>query len=1035
MSNQRSSNITTWFAENSVAANLLMLALLLAGVLGFSDIRREVLPNFQLDGIRISMAYPGASPEEVEKGIILAIEKELGTISGITKVIASAKEGSASITAELDKGSDPDKLLQDVRTAIDRITSFPDNAEPAKTSLRAHGFYVISISIAADIARYDLFNLSQNLRTQLLNINGVSRVEERGGLEPQINFDIPRDQLQALSISLNDVAKQVDEATKDIPAGSLKTDKGEILLRTQGSKSEALAYADIPIKTLPDGTQITLQDIATIEEGFEQSARVYEFNGKPGVRLDVYQADNQRPIEIAKKVRQLIEQVNAKLPDTVSISIARDRSERYAERRDIMIKNGAMGLALVVLALGIFLNIRLAFWVAVSIPVVFIATFAVMPVVDVTLNMISMFAFILTLGIVVDDAIIIGENIYSKIQKGLPTKLAISEGTNEMIVPVLYAVGTNILAFIPLMMVPGTTGQFIRSLPYVAAIVFAISLIEALFILPSHLKRLELKQENKVDRGYSAIRRIKRFHQGLATSLDRLRDGVFKRLIHKILKERYITVLLFVGFTALTAIWYESGRIDLSWRTEIPGNSVDAELEMPAGTSLKETLATIRIIEAAGLRAIDRLGGRQYLKSWFTRAGARNRETYGDVNLLLVSDSERPFSQETLTRVWREEIGDLPQAKAIFFEYLVGPSGNRGLNINLSHSNIQTLETAAKQLAATLEQRQGVVDISNGIAEGKRQINFELTPLGRAQGLDENNLGRQLRDAFFGAEVHRILRDGKEVKVMVRLPAEQRNNILDLHDFIITTPSGGEIALIDAATLAYGSAYGTINREEGKRILKVVASIDKKSASTRRVREELTQNVLPQLETNFPGLRAEFSGHRRSRINALNAIFEGLTWVVLITFALTAALFRSYSQGLIVMLAIPFSVAAAVAGHVIMGFDLSSSSVFGIIALCGLVVNGALVLTVKLNQFGNGNVLNAIEQAACARFRPIVLTALTTTLGLLPMLFETSTQALFLVPMAIALSFGTIASAIIVLLLIPCLHAIANDIKTLFKSY
>lgn len=1018
--------LVTWMADNPVAANLLMFAMLLGGVLGFSDIRQEITPDFTLESVRVTVSYPGASPEEVEEGIVLAVEKEITGMEGVRSITSAATEGSGSVTAELTDDADPGEVLQNISNAVSRITSFPEDAEPPRVAINTHGFYVVSVAVASSLPPDDLFELSERIRREILTMPGVSEVNVRGRLAPQIAIEISQERLRALDLTLADVAQAVRSAARDVPAGGIETLDGEILLRTEGRRVRANEFADIPIKVLEDGSSIMLRDLARLIDGFAETSQSFEFNGRPGLRLDVYQTESQRPIELAGRVRALVAQLNDELPETVAISIHNDRSERYAERSKILLKNGAIGLTLVVITLGIFLNARLAFWVAVSIPVVFIGSFMVLPEIDVTLNMISMFAFILTLGIVVDDAIIVGENIHAKHQQGLPMAQAVRDGANEMVVPVLYAVGTNIIAFIPLIFVPGVTGQFMRHLPIVASVVFLVSLIEALLVLPSHLNTDSDRDSPGRRDFFRRFARVKRFHDAVADSLDRLRDGPYMRALNTALRERYLTALIFTGLLALVVIWYESGRIDLAWRPEIPGNRVDAELQMPVDASFGETLAVVRRIEAAALRALDRLGDReQHIESWFTRATASS----GDVNVYLVADELRPFTQEQLTRVWREEIGELPEARSLFFEYLIGPGGNQGLRINLSHTSTETLETAARELAGHLDEFAGLVDISDGVAEGKRQIRFTLTPQGRAIGLTEASLGRQVRNAFYGAEALRLLRDGYEVKVMIRLPRAQRLSVQDINEFIVRGRDGIEMPLALAADFSEGQAYSTIRREDGRRTLTVAASFDKASANSRRIRSTLEQQVLPELVARHPGLNWKFAGGRRDRTEALDGIFRGLLWAALVVFALTAALFRSYAQAVIIMLTIPYSVAAAVAGHVLLGFDLSSVSVFGMIALGGLVVNGALVLTLRYNQLAVSGADTALARAAKSRFRPIVLTSLTTTAGLFPMLFETSTQALFLVPMAIALSFGTLASAFVVLLLIPAFHAIWADIR------
>ena len=1028
MSAQRK-GIVEWFATNSVAANILMLALILGGILGFMDVKQQYLPTYEADQVTVSVSYTGASPEEVEKGVILPIEQELNGMPGIDQLTANAAENKGEVFAKLENGVDRQQLLQDIRNAIARITSFPVEAEQAKVLLKGREFSIISIGVAAELAQTELYELSERMRRTLLDVKGVSRVEQVGALAPEISIEIDPARLLEQSLTIGDISDVLYNAVRDVPGGRVETKDGDVVLRTLGRREDAKAFGDIPIKTRNDGTQLLLRDIAKVNDGFEDSTQIFEFNGKPGMRLDVYHGESVRPIELAGRVKQTIKKLQKELPKTVELSIQNDRSERYYERSNILISNGLAGLALVVIALGLFLNARLAFWVAVSIPVVFIGSFSFLPYAGITLNMISMFAFILSVGIVVDDAIIVGEHIYTKLQQGLKPSEAVQQGVREMLVPVIYAVGTNIIAFIPLLLVPGSTGQFMKSLPVVASIVFAISLLEALLVLPSHLNH-KIK-EGKAAKLYAPFARVKRFHDAMTDGLDRLRDVTYAKQLNWTLKHRYLVLIIFGGFLAIIIAWYEAGRIDLTWRPSIPGNRVDAEIDMPVDASVKQTLATVRKVEAAGLRAIDNLGGKQYLSSWFTRAGWR-RPDYGDVNMYLVPDDQRPFNQEDFLREWRKEMGEVPEAKSIFFEYMVGPGGNKEFVVNLSHTDTQVLEASARELASKLGELQGVTDVSDGIGQGKNQWVFNLSPVGRALGLTEQSLGQQIRDSFYGAEVERILRGGKEVKVMVRLSRDHRQSLADLREMLIRTPNGGLIPLTEAANIETSRAYSAIKREDGRRIIQITASIDKAHANSRQIRALVQKSFLPELIANQPELKWKFGGGRRDQTRTFKYIFDGLLWSAVFIFALMAALFRSYSQGIIVMLTIPFAVAGSIFGHIVMGHGMSSVSIYGMIALGGLVVNGSLVLTVRLNELKDLPALQAIHQAAVSRFRPILLTTLTTTLGLAPILFETSVQARFLIPMAIALSFGTIMGFLVVLYLIPAMYAIHSELQDRF---
>ncbi|RMG35015.1 MAG: efflux RND transporter permease subunit [Gammaproteobacteria bacterium] len=1018
--------LITWFADNPVAANMLVLALLLGGIIGFQAMRQEITPDFSIPGVRITMAYPGATPEEVEQGLVLAIERALRGIDDITDISSVAAEGSATVTGALREDAEPTVVLQEVRDAISRITSFPQEAEPAKISLRRHGFYVISIGVAANLAREERQALGNAVRRRLEALPDVSRVEVRGGATPEIHLEVPSRALREYELTLSEIARRLRQASRDLPGGRLEATAGEILLRTQGRRERGRAFADIPVLQDAAGGRVDLGDIARIEDGFAENRQLFEFNGRPGLRLDVYQVDQGHPIALARRVRALVDELNAQLPDEIEVSVQNDRSQRYAERRAVLLKNGALGLLLVILALSLFLEARLAFWVAFSIPVVFIGSFAFLPLFDVTLNMISLFAFILAVGIVVDDAIIVGENIHARHQAGLPIPKAVGIGASEMALPVLFAVGTNILAFLPLMGVPGAVGQFMRHLPIVAIVVFAVSLVEALLVLPAHLRS---SRSRPIGPGRSPwLNAVQRLHTATAQALDRWRDGPFRRLVSSVLAHRYLTLLLFCAGLSLVIAWYASGRIDLTWRPEIPGDRVDAELDMPVDASLQQTLAAVRKVERAGLQAIEALGGRRYLASWFTRTGSR-RPTFGEISMILVPDDQRPFTQEDFTREWRRQLGDMPEAKSLFFEYLVGPGGNRALRIDLSHPDRHVLNEAARHLAELMATIDGVVDVTDGTAEGKRQLVITPTPRGRLLGLDERTLGSQLRDAYYGAEVRRLLRDGEEIKVLVRLPAEERASLAALAELPIRLDDGTRVPLSEVADIHWGRAFAAIDRENGRRILRVSASIDKAHANGRQIRALLQESVLPRLSARYPDLEWSFSGGRRDRQSTFDYIFHGLMWTALAMFGLFAVLFRSYAQAAVVMATIPFALAGAVAGHVLLGYDLSSVSIYGMIALGGLVVNGSLVLTVRLNELRELQDTEAILRATLSRFRPILLTALTTSVGLAPLLFETSIQARFLVPMAIALTFGTVASVFVVLLLIPALHAVLEDLK------
>ncbi len=713
--------------------------------------------------------------------------------------------------------------------------------------------------------------------------------------------------------------------------------------------------------------------------------------------------------------------------------------DNYKARMNTLIENGIVGLLLVVLVLGIFLNPRLAFWVAVSIPVVFVSSFTILYYLDISINMISMFAFIMTLGIVVDDAIIVGENIYENRQRGLPLRDAVLKGVNEMILPVMFAVGTNIIAFIPLLMMPGDMGQYLRSLPIVAVVVFSVSMLEALFILPAHLNASSTLTEQKQNLAalLYPLRRTLLLRESIAASFDRFRNIQFSKILKWSVQNRYMIVVLFTGGLMIITAWFMSGRIAFSWYPQIPSDRVSARLTMPADASTEQIILISKRIEAAGIEAINELGSLKDVYSRSLTAGI-NRATGSIVTFELVDEEMRDFDQNQFVSLWREKVGNVPQAQSLNFDYLVGFGGSIGVFVDMRHPSNQILETAAQELAATMKTIDGLVDVSDGLTQGKKQLKYTLTDQAKSLGLTENELGRQLRAAFFGAEAVRMLRDSEQVKVMIRLPASERNSLSDLDNFIVRTPSGIELSLAQAADVDNSRTFTTIKRQNGRRNIKVGGAMAHNSGNISLVNRTLVEEIIPALKAKYPGLEAGLSGSldARSGQTTLSMLATGLGLISIVIFALMASLFRSYAQGLIVIMTIPYCIAAAIAGHMIMGYSLTSNSMFGMVALAGMVVNGALVLTIRMNDLIKQGVSHsdAVIQATISRFRPIVLTSLTTTAGLLPMLFETSQQALFLVPFAIALSFGTVFSTMVVLIFIPACHAIHQDFKTKQKQ-
>jgi multidrug efflux pump subunit AcrB len=1023
--------LVAWAAGNPVAANLLMFALLLGGIGAAFDIKQEVFPSFQLPIVDVEVSYPGASPEQVEDGIVLPIEEELRDLDVVERIVAVAEQGGASFEIELRESADRNRALQDVKNGIDRISFLPEDAERPVIELRQEQSDVLWMVVYGPLDERQIFELSERVRRDLLALPEVSHLEVQMGRAPEIHIEISQSRLRSLGLTLGEVARLIGDSARDVPAGGVRTPAGEVLLRTRERRDFASEYANIALVSSATGTKVRLGDVAVIRDGFEDRPLENWFNGGRGVFVRVYETGGEKPLEIAAAVRRYLDELEAELPPGVGVEMIRDRSEQYADRLNLLLRNGAIGLALVLCVLGAFLEPRLAFWVAAGIPTSIAGSLLLLPALGASINMISLFGFIITLGIVVDDAVIVGENVFHRMQQGVPRLRAAIEGARQMLVPVIFAVATNVVAFLPLLFVPGETGRFFAPLPAVVIAVFVVSLVESLLILPAHIGHG--RDDGRPPR---ALAWLARLQQRSSARLDDLTERRFVPLVRACLAHRGLTLAVFFGGLAVMLAYYQSGRLAYTFSPVITGLRVDAEVQTPVGSAFEDTVRIAKRVEEAGLRAAERLGGGHEVLTGRMNVVGRRSENWADVNFYLVPAAERDFDEGEFAAVWREEVGEVPGLESLYYEWEEGPGSGAGMTIELSHPDRRILELAAADLASALHTFQGVTDIRTGVAAGKVQLDVDVTPEGRSLGLTSEDVGRQVRHAFYGAEALRFQRDRHEVKVMARLPESDRRSLSDVEGLILRTPDGGEIPLTDAARLRRGRAYTEIRRLDGQRVIEVRANVVPELANVGDVRAALDKSVLPDLAADHPGLTYEYSGRQREERLAMDRLRIGLAGSLLVIFAMLAALFRSYVQSAIVMLSIPFAVASALFGHWLLGYDLSIVSVFGMIALAGIVVNGGLVLTQETNRLLREEGL-PLEQAVVAasrrRLRPVLLTALTTFAGLVPMIFETSSQARFLVPMAIALGFGVLLSTPAVLLLTPCCRMLAADAGELVR--
>ncbi|MDL2286316.1 efflux RND transporter permease subunit [Desulfococcaceae bacterium OttesenSCG-928-F15] len=1013
-----------WMARNHVAANLIMLVMLLGGFILFTTIKQEVYPEYSMGRVTVSVSYPGAGPAEVEQGIILALEEAVQGLEGVDKILSTASEGLGSIRIETIEGTDINRFSQNVQREVDRISTFPEGAENPRILVDSRMREAMAIAVYGPQAEYVLREAAERLRDRLLQEEGITQVALTGVRDYEISVWISQEVLRRYGLTLEEVAARLAAASIEMGGGRLDTQGGEVLLRMKERRYAAADYRNTAILTRTDGSRLLLGDIARVEEGFEDSDNRAFFNGYPSVMVSLYRIGHETPTSVSKAARKALAAYSQNLPQGISVDVVRDSSRSFQERADLLLRNALYGLIIVFCLLALFLELRLAFWVTFGIPVSFLGAFLVLSMLDFSINMISMFAFIITLGIVVDDAIVVGENIYSKRQKGWGFLDASIFGAREMATPVVFSVLTNVVAFIPIFFVPGSLGKTFRELPIVVTAVFLVSLLESLYILPAHL-------------GYQREKswifdKIASFQGRFAALFTRFVDGVYAPLVRKSIRYRYLVLSIACAVLFITFGYMQSGRMGLELFPRIEADYAYCEATLPFGSSKERATSVHNRLVASARKLVANGGGKDLSLGIFSQI----RQNVVSVRVYLTPPDVRPVATSDFVAGWREDVGPVAGLENISFESdRGGPGSGKALTIEISHRDIPTLETAARHLAAELSSFPLVSDVDNGAAHGKRQVDIVMRPEGERMGLTSREVAKQIRASFQGVEALRFQRGRNEVTVRVRLPDAERLRLEHLEDLVIRTPDGVEVLLRDVVRLESGRAYTKIQRRGGRRILTITANITP-SWRAGEVVTALENNVFPDLLAQYPGLTASFEGRQADMRDSTTRLIQGLFLAMLAVYALLAIPFKSYFQPLIIMGCIPFGVIGAVFGHLLMGYSLSMMSLFGIVALCGVVVNGSLVLIDLANRFrlGGAGVIESIENSSLSRFRPIILTTLTTFGGLAPMIFETSRQARFLIPMAISLGFGILFASLITLIVVPAFYVMVEDIHFFFRK-
>ncbi|MDF1859312.1 MAG: efflux RND transporter permease subunit [Verrucomicrobiales bacterium] len=1074
--------IIYWFSRNHVAANFTMLMIGVLGLMTWPKLKKEIFPETSIDAVLISVPYPNATPEEVEKGIIVPIEEAIQDIDGIDLIRSTANQGAGNVQVDVESGFNVRNVMDDIKTRVDAVQNLAEEAEEPILQELLIKTQVMSIAVSADTDERTLREIAEQVRTGLLTYKGgklqVTQASLAGVRDYEISIEVSEDTLRQFGITFDEVAAAVRKSSLDLPGGSVRTTGGEVLIRTEARRYTEGEFADITVVTRPDGTKVTLDQIANIRDEFEEDPIDTRFNGEPAILINVFRVGNEDTIKIAETVKQyVVEVAPGRMPEGVTLDIWKDDSRYLSGRLTLLAKNGIFGLILVTIVLALFLRPSLALLVAIGIPISFAGAIAMMPYTGISINMISLFAFILVLGIVVDDAIVVGENVYSRIRKGEDPKTAAPRGTHEVGIVVTFGILTTVMAFTPMLGLSGVSGKIWPNIPLIVIPTLLFSLIQSKLILPSHLALLKPYAEQK-DPGP-----IIRFQRFFSRGLEKFIERFYRPGLRIALRSRYLVLTGFLVVFGLTVMTVSSGWIRFQFFPDVETDVVMAKLKLSQGVSYEKTTAAIQVIEEKGFELNDhfpKIDGQPLIRDMLTSigtqpfqegiqgAGGAPRSTnIGEVTIEMQEASKRTFTAKDVVSKWRELVGDIPGAVELTFSAEAAAGGN-ALDIELVGENLKDLEAATEDLKVALSKFNGVIDIGDSNLEGKREIKLEILPKAEALGLRMGDVARQVRQGFYGDEIQRLQRGKNEVKVFVRYPEEERKSIADLEDMKIRLANGTEVPFSEVARASLGRAYATIQRTDQLRAIRVTADVDntvgananevvsaltagsvQKTKSDRwkeniqnklrsmrglEPKPELAKGALLEITERYPGVTFSFEGEQKDQAQSVQEMGQKALIALLGMYVLMAIPLKSYVQPMIVMSVIPFGLVGAVAGHLIMDFSLSIMSMCGIVALAGVVVNDSLVLVDYVNRHvKDGQSLHdAAWEAGAARFRPILLTSLTTFAGLTPMLLETDIQAKFLIPMAVSLSFGILFATLITLILVPCIYLVMEDISQRF---
>ena len=1039
-----------WFARHGVAANLLMMLILIGGIVAGSLVVQENFPEFSLDAVEVRVRYPGASPEDVEDDIIRRVEDRIEGVEGLDRLLGTAADNIGVVTAELKRGTDLSRARTDIKSEVDRITAFPEEAEEPIVTEVTNREQVLQVAFHGEGSLRTLKNAAQRAEDQLTIDPQVSYATVDGVPDEEISVEVSREALRAHDLTLRQVSRLVREGSLDLPGDSIETEDGDITIRTEGQNYTKSDFKDIILLSRSDGTNVRLGDVATVVDGFDQTSDLRtRFNGDPAVLLNVFRTGDEQALDVEAAVKSYLdEELRPSLPQRIETTIWRNSADDLRTRLDIMIDNGIVGLVLVLVVLVLFLAPRKAFWSATGILLSFVGALILMQQLGVSINMLSVFGFIIAMGIAVDDAIVVVENVYAEQERtGEPLTAAVA-GTQRVATPVVFAVLTTIAAFMPLLFVGGTIGKFLGDIPAVVIFVLLVSLVEVLFILPAHLSH-----STETESPSTAVGR----------RLDRVRSGVHDRLVAfvhgplttllKFATRRYgVTIIGGLALLIVTFSLVANGYVKNEFFPSVPGNVVTAQLEMPPGTNADRTARVAKRLRAQGLgvlRDLEAQSDERLLETTYTTvsrqpvaSGGRTqagftapRPNVAEVSIEMVDAEMRSVPSPVLEEQWRDTVGMPAGVQSLAFTSTAGGPGGDPVSVQLFAPTIDEMTRAADVVQDTLQRYAGVQDVTVDWEE-KRELSLEMKPAARSLGLTLSDVAQQVRAAFFGVESYRLQRGQDEVRVYVRLPGDQRNAVKDLHEYRIRAPGGAEVPLEEVATVSQGYSPTQIDRQDGRRVVTVTADVNPAITTGGETTARLEQAALPGLQAKLPGLSYAFGGQQREQRKAQGSLQIGFLLALFAIYGLLALPFKSYVQPLVIMSTIPFAWTGALLGHFFLGYNLILPSIFGIIGLSGVIINNALVMLDFANEERDEGASwrAALVRAGQVRFRPILLTSLTTFFGLVPFILERSVEAQFLVPMAISLGGGILVGTAVLMLIVPALAMLQHDTTTRLQT-